>query len=279
MHKLTSLVLLSLSFFTFSLAFSFDKDAATDSIRLEIPPASLKQWYKPDNKHNVWHHNMFKLRREMQAINEYMLDKDQPHTEKWANEFVKHYLKIADMVPEWKDDLEIEWAEKLTISAKQGDFKTLAIALKKLKTSCKGCHADYRAQVAAIYRAPDFSKTHVSLENKKTSYLKFMKILMRDVNRIKIATTDDNKTKALTSLKAVRRGIDILRTSCDQCHKGNEAKDYYLGKTTSDLLDKLETAIDTGNSGRTLGEFAVQACARCHGSHRIVYDLKAEIDR
>ena len=278
MHRLTSLVLLLLSCFIFSLAFSLDQDAATDSISLEKPPVSLKQWYKPVNKHNVWHHNMFKLRREMQAINDYMLDKDQPHTEKWANEFIKHYLKIADMVPEWKDELEIEWAKKLTISAKQGDFKTLGTALKKLKTSCKGCHTDYRAQVAAIYRSPDFSKIHVSLDNEKTSYLKFMKILMRDVNRIKIAATDDNKTKAQAALKAVRRGIETLRASCNQCHKTNEPKNYYLGKKTSDLLDKLESAIEKGKSGRALGEFAVQACARCHGSHRIVYDLKAEIE-
>jgi cytochrome c556 len=250
----------------------------TEIITLEKPPASLKQWYKPDNKRNVWHHNMFKLRREIQAVEEYVQDKDQPHTEKWANELVKHYLKIADMVPQWKDELELEWAGKLSASAKQGDFKNVKAALKKLKTSCKGCHTDYRAQVAAIYRAPDFSKIHVSLDNKKTSYLKFMKILMRDVNRIKIAATDDNKAKAQASLKAVRSGINTLRTSCDQCHKGNEAKDYYLGKKTSDLLDKLETAIDKGKSGRALGEFAVQACARCHGSHRIVYDLKHELE-
>ncbi len=262
---------------SFSSAFSLDKDTTDNNITLERPPASLKQWYKPGNKRNVWHHNMFKLRREIQAIEEYAQDKDQPHTEKWANELAKHYLKIANMVPEWKDELELEWTEKLTVSAKLGDFKTLRTALKKLKTSCKGCHSDYRAQVAAIYRAPDFSKIHVLQNNEKTSYLKFMKQLMRDVNRIKIADSDGNKTKALDALKAVRSAIVTLRSSCDQCHKGNEAKDYYLGKKTYGLLDKLEAAIKTGKSGRALGNFAVQACARCHGSHRIVYDLKREI--
>ncbi len=282
MRLIPILILLLLSCLPFSLAFSLDKDATDNSITLEKPPASLKQWYKPDNKRNVWHHNMFKLRREIQAIEEYTQDKDQPHTEKWTNELVKHYLKIADMVPEWKDELELEWAEKLAASAKQGDFKTLRTALKKIKTSCKGCHTDYRAQVAAIYRAPDFSKIHVSIINnkkdKEISYLKFMKQLMRDVNRIKIAASDNNKAKAQASLKAVRSGIGILRSSCDQCHKEHEAKDYYLGEKTSGLLDKLETAIEQGKSGRALGEFAVQACARCHGSHRIIYDLKNEID-
>ncbi|MEN8213466.1 MAG: cytochrome c [Pseudomonadota bacterium] len=251
---------------------------AEEKITLEKPPASLKQWYKPDNKRNVWHHNMFKLRREIQAVNEYMTAGDQPHTEKWALRLVEHYRKIAEMVPEWKDELELEWAQKLETAAREGDFEVLGRALKKLQTSCKGCHGDYRAQVAAIYRAPDFSNITVTLNGEETSYLDFMKILMRDVNRIKIAAEDGDPSRAQTALKEVRAGVATLRSSCDSCHKEPEAKAYYLGKKTDELLDQLEADIDTGESGHTLGILAVQACAHCHGSHRIVYDLKHEIE-
>ena len=38
---------------------------------LMLPPTSLAQWYKPANKRQVWLHNMFKLRRELQAVVEY----------------------------------------------------------------------------------------------------------------------------------------------------------------------------------------------------------------
>jgi len=105
-----------------------------------------------------------------------------------------------------------------------------------------------------------------------------MKILMRDVNRIKIASEDGHKNKAQTALKAVRNGIKTLRSSCDNCHKDAEAKDYYLGKKTNAMLDDLEQAIEKGESGHALGLLAVQACAKCHGSHRIIYDLKHEIE-
>ena len=50
--------------------------AATPQVVLDKPPESLKQWYKPDNKRQVWLHTMFRLRREMQAINEYADQKD-----------------------------------------------------------------------------------------------------------------------------------------------------------------------------------------------------------
>jgi cytochrome c556 len=147
-----------------------------------------------------------------------------------------------------------------------------------LKSSCKGCHSDYRAQVVAIYRAPDFGKIKVQLDGDKISYLKFMKILMRDVNRIKIYSTDGDKEKAQQALLAVRKGITTLRSSCAECHKTSKAKNYYLGTETDTLLDELKVSIEKGKTGHKLGEFAVKACAYCHGSHRIVYDLKHEID-
>ena len=251
--------------------------SAKEVVTLKKPPASLKQWYKPDNKRNVFQHNMFKLRRELQAVNQYRAQEDLAHTQKWANQLAEHYLKIADMVPEWKKELRLKRAEQLKTAAKEGDFKSLGNAIKKLQKSCTNCHETYRAQVAAIYRVPDFSQTHVQLNGKETNYQDFMRLLMRDVNRIKIAADDDNKAEAQNALKDVRTGITTLRSSCNNCHKGTKAKDYYLGKETTELMNKLEAAIEEGKSGRPLGEFAVQACAHCHGSHRIIYDLKNEI--
>ena len=266
-------ILITLILLVSTLSFLSAKEVVT----LKKPPISLKQWYKPDNKRNVFQHNMFKLRRELQAVNQYRAQKDVPHTLKWATQLVEHYLKIGDMVPEWKKELRLKRADQLKTAAKEGDFKSLGKAIKRLQKSCTNCHETYRAQVATIYRAPDFSHTHVQLNGKETNYQDFMRLLMRDVNRIKIAADDNNKIDAQAALKDVRTGITTLRSSCDSCHKGTKAKDYYLGKETTELMDKLETAIEKDKSGRALGEFAVQACAHCHGSHRIIYDLKNEI--
>ena len=51
---------------------------------IKSPPASLAQWYKPENERQVWLHNMFKLRREMQAIRLYSDNKDAKHQDKWV---------------------------------------------------------------------------------------------------------------------------------------------------------------------------------------------------
>ena len=250
--------------------------SAEESTTLISPPSSLKQWYKPANKRNVFHHNMFKLRRELQAIKLYRSKKDLKHTQKWAKQFADHYLKIAEMVPEWKKELRLKRTKQLKTAIKEGDLNAIGNAIKKIQKSCANCHESYRAQVAALYRSPDFSQIHVRLNTKETRYKDFMIRLMRDINRIKISADDDNIAEAKMALKEVRAGIETLRSSCDHCHKGSKAKDYYLGAEASELLDKLESAIDKGKSGRPLGEFAVHACARCHGSHRIIYDLTSE---
>lgn len=259
------------------LSLCFISLLAKQNTAIKEPPPSLKQWYKPDNKHNVFQHNMFKLRRELQALNEYKEKKDLVHTQKWAGMFVTHYKKIADMVPEWEGELRFERIEQLDAAAKEGDFNTLGKAIRKIQRSCTNCHKTFRAQVATIYRSPDFSKTHVQFDGDSLNYRDFMKILMKDVNRIKIAATDGDKGRAQLALTNVRKGVFSLRASCDTCHKGDKAKNYYLGEDTTALMDKLEAAIEKGKSGRALGEFAVQACAGCHGSHRILYDLKREI--
>ena len=62
---------------------------------IKNPPASLAQWYKSDNKRQVWLHNMFKLRREMQAVRLYFDNNDAKHLEKWAPLLSEHYLKIG----------------------------------------------------------------------------------------------------------------------------------------------------------------------------------------
>ena len=93
---------------------------------------------------------MFSLRREIQAVTEYAELGDQPHMEKWAGRFAKHYLSIAEMVPEWKDELDYEWLEQLRQAAHQGNRERVLQAVKKIGQGCNACHREYRATVALL---------------------------------------------------------------------------------------------------------------------------------
>jgi len=199
-------------------------------ILVKKPPESLAQWYKPENKRQVWLHNMFSLRREMQAVRFYSDSKDAKHLEKWAGRLSDDYLKIGEMVPEWKKMLDMEAIANLGKSAREGRYKDVSNALDDLGESCKSCHSDYRGLSAAMYRAPDFTSLKI---NPSTSLETHMKKLSSQVNQIKIASEDGMKDIALSSLSDLKSGINLLGEICVNCHgKGEKA---YPGDTISNL--------------------------------------------
>ena len=53
-------------------------------VSLSVPPVSIAQWYKPENRRQQFLHTMFSLRRSMQAIEEYVVLEDKNSVERWS---------------------------------------------------------------------------------------------------------------------------------------------------------------------------------------------------
>lgn len=251
---------------------------------LPLPPASIAEWYKPQNERQVWLHTMFALRREMQAVAEYAAAGDQALLEKWSGRFVTHYRKIAEMVPEWRDELDYEWLQRLQEAVAAGSGEQVARALKEIARSCSSCHREYRATTAMIYRTPDFSKIRVKGDETEPErdYPEVMQELSTLVNRVKIASDDGRTETGLVALEQLNRRLDQLATSCVECHRDPQPESRILGKLTRDALQGLEQGLkqaDRKLAGRSLGSAAVYACARCHGIHRAPYAMRERLSR
>ncbi|WP_428610566.1 cytochrome c [Sedimenticola sp.] len=249
---------------------------------LPLPPASIGQWYKPQNDRQVWLHTMFSLRREMQAVSEYAAAGKPALAEKWVARFTTHYLKITEMVPEWKEELEYHWLEQLQAATKAGNSQAMGQALHKIDQGCKSCHREFRAVTALLYRTPDFGKIKIKklATGEPGDYAEVMEELSSLVNRIKIATDDNQSSLALASLQQLRRRLDDLGESCAACHKDTAPRERYLGRLTQDALADLEQGLQQGDKkrvGRALGSAAVYACARCHAVHRAPYDMRDKL--
>ncbi len=245
-------------------------------------PNSLEQWYKPVSKRNLWQHNMFKLRRELQAISTYAAEGNWELTQKWASSFDLHYRKIAEMIPQWQDEINLKTSEALVQASKENSMHKLNGTIRDLRRDCRQCHETYRGVVALRYRAPDFSELKVSdSQGESYRYRKFMKLLMRDLNAVVIANTDQQYDKALKSLSELEGRMADLGKSCISCHKTSpEAREYYLGAKTRSMVDTLRLSLideDTNKIGHNIGSLAVQACAKCHGSHRIASDMRVQL--
>ncbi len=240
-------------------------------------PDSLGQWYKPINKRQVWLHTMFSLRRELQAIEEYATAKDLPHVRRWGEKFLTHYKRLPEMVPEWRDEVEPGDAQRLQDALEAGDFGRVDGAVDRLQRNCRNCHREYRALAALRFRSPDFSKLRIDGEQASG---KDYGTAMNDLSRIKIASEDQRWPAALDASRSLRAQLAGLQTSCESCHDDRSASEGILGQHAQGILDRLDTALQQQQekeTGATLGEAAVAICARCHGIHRSLSDLRQQL--
>lgn len=247
------------------------------AVIVKTPPKELAQWYKPQNKRQVWLHNMFKLRREVQAVQFYAETKDTEHLTKWALRLNEHYLKIGEMVPNWNKKLDMSALSKLKNNVEAEDYAQVLETTEILQKSCDSCHNDYQAITALTYRAPDFSTIEIA---PALPFNAHMQELSKQVNQIKIASEDGFSDLALSSLKSLEQEMGNLGQVCTDCHKKD--KKPYPDEQMSNTLTSLEESLKTGTlkeQGMNLGTLAVQACARCHGTHRLIFGTKTLLSK
>jgi cytochrome c553 len=241
---------------------------------ISIPPESLAQWYKPQNKRQVWLHLMFRLGETSQAVAMYSKKGDSDSMARWAGILAENYRRIPKMVPEWAQQVDIDAMELLEKAAAKKDISGVQKALKKIRQSCKSCHGEFKTTSIAIYRSADFKKVKVKGENGEDliNYRTFMKSLRRDLNNLKINRADFHPDEARHFAKQISKKLSSLKESCTSCHKDKEPAQRILGDKTFITLDSLIKALKepgkTKKSGRLMGELGYTVCGRCHGIHR-----------
>ncbi len=261
-----------------SITFFFPHSQASEQ-EAELPE-SLSKWYKPQNKRQVWLHTMFGMRRELQAVEEYVDQKDIVGINKWSDRLITHYRKLPKMVPEWEQLLDLEVIDALEGAVQQKEFSSIRFNLRKLQKKCRSCHSQYRVLATLRFRTADFSLQEIKSEDKNYSYSRFMKTLSRTLNRVRIAAEDEHWAVAETASNQFQQELKMIGTNCDSCHKDKEPYERILGDSTQLSIEKMDGAIADRNISsvkRSLGETAVKVCARCHGVHRTLSDSREHI--
>lgn len=256
---------------------------AEKTITLKKPPEVLAKWYKPANKRQVWLHTMFRLRREILAMNDYSARGQQADLEKWSQKFITDYQSIAKMVPEWKEFLYIDKLTELETAVKSKQYSSISPILKKISKSCMRCHDDYQTVATLMFRSPDFNNKVISegFSGGKISYDDIMSELSDSVNRINIAIKDGYFSDADKHIEPLEQQLDHLATSCGDCHQEDEVPVNRIMDASRALLPELAEQLELKEqkkSGGKLGEFAVKVCAKCHSIHRLTSDLKFIFD-
>ena len=256
-----------------------------DRVRLvKLPPQSLAQWYQPENERHVWLHTMFNLRRDMQAIEQIFdqagaeqalqvaTEEQREKLAEWVNRFADDYQKIAEMVPEWKHRLDQKAVQNLKTAQASDQYDEVAVVLESLQVSCNDCHRQFRSVTAALYRTPNFDHIRINANEPLSDS---MKSLNTTVNQIKLAIRVGEQELSLAALGELRHGIDAIGEVCSNCHE--KMPKTYPEAGLESALNELQASLESDDmrqQGRDLGTVAVMACAQCHGTHRIAYDIK-----
>lgn len=243
-------------------------------------PDSLQNWYKPQNKRQVWLHTMFSMRRELQAIEYYLEKADIDGIDKWGKQFVTHYSKLSEMVPEWEKLTDISLANTLSEHITSHDFSGIRSALKKLQSNCQSCHEDYQLLATIRYRSANFRDIEIDTGTTTYRYDKYMSLLSQSINQVQIAAEDGYWPEAAKANKLLRRELEQLIPGCSNCHQDKAPVERILGSSLFNLLQLIDDAInnkDLKSVKRNLGEAAVTACARCHGVHRSLYEVRKSL--
>ena len=255
--------------------------AGAKEVVIRLPPESLAKWYKPQNKRQVWLHTMFGLREAMQAVEDYTASGDRESAIRWSERLHDLYDKIPEMVPEWRVEVEPETMDRLVAATRNADQEETEAALRRLDTTCDGCHSDYQATATVLYRSPSYREVMVpNGEHGNSTYPEAMRQISRSLNHVKIALKDGYPERAQSALASLRLELKRLSDSCTSCHRDSAPRERIFA-STPDLLDDLHTALegtDLTVQGRLLGELGVTVCARCHSVHRTLGSLREEID-
>ncbi len=280
MNKYFPIIITIMCIFFFNIGSHASDNSSNNSITLKLPPKSLAQWYKPENKRQVWLHTMFRLRREMLAMQDYSADKQDKELHKWSQKFIKDYQSIADMVPQWQEYLKLEHLKTLETAVNKQQYTSIAPILKKLGKTCMNCHDEYKTIATLLYRTADFSIQKVQLKSHLHDYDEVMEHLSSTVNRINIAIKDGYFSKAQQLIPSLENQLSGLSENCSECHKKDTIPVERIMGASQQLLPELAEKIelkDKKQAGRKLGEFAVKVCARCHAVHKLTSDLKQEL--
>ena len=278
-----SLIILASLIAIMSLPNSVIAADAKQTITLKKPPEILAKWYKPANKRQVWLHTMFRLRREILAMNDYLQKGQQAELEKWSQKFIKDYKSIAEMVPQWEEFLYLDKLDKLNLAVKNREYSSISPILKKISKSCMHCHDDYQTVATLMFRSPNFNDRIISegFSGEKIAYDDIMKELSDSVNRINIAIKDGYYSDAQQLIEPLEQQLEHLSTSCGDCHQEDEVPVKRIMNASNLLLPELAEQLELKEqrkSGGKLGEFAVKVCAKCHSIHRLSSDLKFLFD-
>lgn len=236
------------------------------------PPASLDNLFPPKAPAPVYLLEMFGLSGPFEGIGIDLQEGDIAGAKANFDAFQKQYIKMSDMVPEWKDKFPMTPVDTLGQALASGDPAKVGPAMGQVGEVCGSCHLLFQSKVFQKYHWPDFKivKVNDPVTNKPMAWRDYMIALATSFSGVSNDLQQGQLDKARQHFKEFSVRFKTLPAGCAACH--NTPRTYFVDPSVLAMIDQIGKAVDaTPPDAKTIGELmgAVgnESCMKCHFVH------------
>ena len=249
-----------------------DLQATESSIKPGVIPGSLDSFYPPQSGQPVFLIGMLQLDTFFSGIAADVMDNDIQGARKSYDDFRSQYMKVLEMVPEWKGYYPVEPVRKLGEELVKGDPGRVMEAFGKVGGICHECHTATMVPAQQKYHWGDFGNIKVTdpLSRESVDFTLFKKFLSTNFAGISTNLRQGQVEQARNQLAGFKARFQALKGTCENCHDQESA--YYVNGDVEVLLDKLEDAlsvkkVEPQKVGELVQSVGRQSCSKCHLVH------------
>ncbi len=257
-----------LSVLLITISLSFAKD-----VKLKEPPESLSKYYPPNSENYEYLFNMYKASTAFTGLIDNLKNGDWINANKWVKVLQESYLKISEMVPEWKKYLRKKEMNALVKAVQKKDGQAIQIYANAVGKSCTSCHSKYLVSTKILYHYPTYDL--ITLEDPITredlSVEDYMKKMTNSLKLLNVYLSDGKKDDAIKSGIAFAKRFKGLTQMCTECHTNKLSEEIYFGKDINKHLKaflKGVKKVDQKIINKELGFIEFNNCSKCHNVHQ-----------
>lgn len=239
------------------------------------PPASMNKLYPPESREMRWVSQMHRISGSFGGVFVNMREQDWENAEKKAAAFVEAYEEAAKMVPEWKDEFDLEAARAFARAVKTRDPAQIGKAAGPVGKTCHHCHEQNYVSVWTRYHWPRVSTLKITdpVDEKELEFGKYMGLLAGTFRSVTVNFGEGQYARAARAMRSLEKRYRELKSTCPKCHVTDNVKLFFVGEEAQKALAGMRRELDRdkpdpGAFWKNVGLLGREGCKKCHLTHR-----------
>ena len=235
-------------------------------------PASLDNLFPPATKEPIFLLQMHRMSESFTSIIVDLFENDIENITADFSSFSDEFVKLSELVPEWKDYFMSGTIDELGQALKTRNPEKIMPAYEKVGEICNNCHFTNMPGVQQKYHWRKYQLLTATdpLTNEKITFSRVMRYLDANLTGIGVDVKQGQIENARQQFQGLRIRYQALNEVCIDCH--DSERHYYVDETVQDAINRLGQELDQASINpkrveRAISEIGIESCFKCHLVH------------